>query len=110
MQTVLGALQSEAQPKSWVEHPAWGFLPILGPIIRAVGNVERQARVNQATQNYGLFDTLVQTGQLPEGEAGAQVGQRLQIPPAVLQAGILESAKVRATPGYQARKLFEEAA
>src|SRR5437879_387361 len=109
VKTVLGHLQQQAQPQSFWEHNASSFIPWVGPIAHSLANDRRQARINQATMNTGLFDTLVQQGYLPDGPEATAIGQKLGIPDAVLRAGILESAKVRATPGYQGRQLFQEA-
>lgn len=107
--TIKAFILQQAQPQSFWENPGARAIPLLGGIMPAIAGVQRQKRVNEASMKAGLFDQVVQQGHLNDGPESLELAQRLGIPLPVLQAGIMESARVRATPAYQSRQFFEQA-
>ncbi len=99
-----GFLASQAQPRNFLESPMAGLIPGAGPWLRAAGSVQQQKRLQEAMIKAAYFDTAVKTGDFTPDHPAAQ-----GIPLPIIQAGLLEAEKVRATPGYQGRQLFKEA-
>jgi hypothetical protein len=104
-----GYLQSQTQPQNFMEHPATAMIPIIGPILHVSGQLQMQKRLRDATIQGSEFHTMVQSGKFPEGPEAFEMGARMGLPLPLIASGILESQKVRATPGYQGRQLFEQA-
>ncbi len=99
-----GFLRAQTQPQNFLEHPATAFIPLAGPILRAIGAGQQQKRLTDAMIKASYFATAVKTGDFTPDHPAAH-----GIPLPIIQAGLLESAKIRATPSYQGRQLFEAA-
>src|SRR6266567_8863397 len=97
-------IAKQAQPQSFWENPAAHTIPFIGPIMGQIAGVQQQRRVADASLKSAYFDTAVKTGDLTPDHPATQ-----GIPLPILQAGLLEAQKVRATPSYQGRQLFQEA-
>src|SRR6266567_1061516 len=97
-------IAAQGQPTNFLEHPATGMIPIVGPILNAFGNVSRANRMQQAAIQATDFNSAVETGDLTPDHPATR-----GIPLGIVQAGLRAAQQVRATPSYQGRQLFQEA-
>jgi hypothetical protein len=80
------------------------MIPIVGPILNAFGQVGQMNRVRQAAISAANFNSAVESGDLIPDHPAMK-----GIPEGIALAGLREAQKIRATPAYQGRQLFQEA-
>src|ERR1044071_4202529 len=100
-QGVQSFIMQQGQPRSFMEHPATAFIPILGGLFAAIGAMQRRSRQAEASIQASHFDTLVKSGELTP-DIAAQLFPNLPLP--IIHSGLVESQKVQQTLGYQGRK------
>src|SRR5437660_8716449 len=106
--TLQDIVRAGQAPQSFLEHPATGFIPVIGPVLAAAGGVARQARQRELITNLTYLHSLVSSGQLTD----PQQVERLNLPDPLVKSAMIEAEKVRRSPEFQegriAQKLFAQ--